>query len=203
MGEPSPKKKSKLLTWKVIATVIAIIAILIISVIFYRLYVGPPATSQLSDPANDVVLSMGAQYPGMIDIVSGALEVNGTTLNVTINGRDPVSNLGDGEYTQWNVTVILENDTDVLKTYEISVNMNSTHLTGSIVDVETQEVQSCRVEYNKNSLTVLAVIDELPSAKTIEWNVLTTFEQYSGDELVTSASDMAPDEGLQQTVLNP
>jgi hypothetical protein len=46
-------------------------------------------------------------------------------------------------------------------------------------------------------------MDELQSAKTIEWNILTMFEKYSGNELITSASDMAPDQGLQQTVLKP
>lgn len=58
MGEPLPKKKSKLLTW----TAVAIIAIIITSVILYVLYVGPPATQQLSDPENDVVVSVGTQY---------------------------------------------------------------------------------------------------------------------------------------------
>ena len=182
---------------------VAFIVILAVSVVFYRLYVGTPATSQLSDPANDVTLSMGTQYPGMIDVVGGVLMVNGTTLTVTVNVRDPVSSLGDGEIAQWNVTVILENETDVLKTYEISLEMNSSQLTGSIVDVETQSVRTCQVQYSGNSLTVFAVEDELPKARTVEWNVLTLYEQYSGGELVTSASDLAPDEGLQTTALKP
>jgi hypothetical protein len=139
----------------------------------------------------------------MIDVVGGTLEVNGTTLNVTIDLRDPFTGLGEGETAQWNMTVILENETEVLKTYEITVNMNSTGLTAYIVDLETQNAQSCQVSYRAKSLTVQAVVDELPSAKTIEWNILTSYEQYSGDELITSASDLAPDEGLQKTVLNP
>jgi len=181
--------------------VVAVIAVLVTSVILYRLYVGTSDSSQLDDPANDVVLSVGTQYPGMIDVVSAALKVNGTTLTVTVNVADPVSVLGDGEYAQWNITLILENDTDVLKTYMISVNMNSTQLTGSVVDVDAGTVQTCQVNYNKNSLTVVAVMSELNGTKMIEWNILTTYEGYSGDELITSASDMAPDESLQQTVL--
>ena len=183
--------------------VIAIIAVVIASVIVYRLYLGTPATSQLSDPSNDVELSIGTQYPGMIDVVSAALDVNETTFNITINVRDPFHDLGDGEIAQWNVTVILESETDVLKTYEIGVNMNSTQLAGSIVDVETQNVQSCQVSHQTNSLAVLAVANALPSAKTIEWRILTSYEQYSGGELTTSASDLAPDEDLQETVLKP
>jgi hypothetical protein len=146
---------------------------------------------------------MGTHYLGMIDVVNGTLEANGKTLNVTINGRDLVSNLSDGEIAQWNVTVILETETNVLKTYEIGAQMNSTQLTGIIVDVMTQKAQSCLVQYGNNSLNVHTVVDELLSAKTVEWNVLTTYEQYSGGELITSASDMAPDEGLQSTALNP
>jgi hypothetical protein len=199
VGESSSKKKSKSL----MLIVIAIVAAVITSVIVYRLYVGTPATSQLSDPLNDVELSIGTQYPGMIDVVSAALDVNGTTFNVNINLRVPFHDLGDGEIAQWNVTVILENETDVLKTYEIGVNMNSTQLTGSIEDVETQNVQNCQVLRQTNSLTVLAVLDGLSNAKTIEWRILTSYEQYSGGELTTSASDLAPDEGLQKTVLRP
>jgi len=199
MGELPRKKKSKVL----MLIVVAVIAILVTSAVLYRLYVGTSDKSQLNDPANDVVLSVGTQYPGMIDIVSATLEANGTALNVTINVEDTVSYLGNGEYAQWNVTLILENDTDVLKTYEGSVNMNSTQLTGVIVDVDGGTVQTCQVEHHENSLTVVAVADELGGTRVIEWSILTTYEGYSGDELITSASDMAPDEGLQQTVLGP
>lgn len=199
MGEPSFKKRFKLLMLIVIATSVVVTT----SIILYRLYVGTPATSQLSDPSNDVELSMGTQYPGMIDVVSAALDVNGTTLNVTINVKDPFRSLFDGEIVRWNVTVILENETDVLETYEVCVNMNSTQLTGSIMDVETQNMQSCQVSHQTNSLTVLAVLDALPSARTIEWRILASYEKYSGDELDTSASDLAPDESLQKTVLKP
>jgi hypothetical protein len=194
------KKPKRLL---IVLVSVGIFAVIIASFVWYRLYSGSSGTSQLSDPANDVVLSMGTHYPGMIDVVNGTLEANGKTLNVTINGRDLVSNLSDGEIAQWNVTVILETETDVLKTYEIGAQMNSTQLTGIIVDVMAQKAQSCLVQYGNNSLNVHTVVDELLSAKTVEWNVLTTYEQYSGSELITSASDMAPDEGLQSTALNP
>lgn len=181
--------------------VLAMIVVVITSVVLYRLYVATPATSQLSDPSNDVMLSMGTQYPGVVDVVSAALEVNGTTLNVTIYVGDPFYSFGDREIAQWNVTAILENETNVLRTCEVGVNMNSTQLVGSIVDVETQNVQTCQVSHRGNSLTVLAVVDELSSAGTIEWRILTSYERYSGGELITSASDLAPDEGLQKTVL--
>jgi hypothetical protein len=198
MAHPPRGKKEKLL----MLIVLAVIAVVVTSAILYRLYMWTSVTSQLNDPANDVVLSVGTQYPGMIDVVSAGLKVNGTTLTVTVKVADSVSFLGDGEYAQWNITLILENDTgDVLKTYMISVNVNSTQLTGSVVDVDAETVQVCQVGYDKNSLTVVATISELNGTKTIEWIILTTYETYSLDELMTSASDMAPDESLQQTVL--
>lgn len=105
MGESSPKRKSKLLT----LIVVAVIVIVFISVILYGLLVGTSGTSgtfQLSDPANDVVLSLGTRYPGMVDVVGGGLKVDGTSLIVTINVRDSVSNLGVGEVAQWNVSAL-------------------------------------------------------------------------------------------------
>jgi hypothetical protein len=196
MGQPPRRKKSKLLM--LIAA--AVIAVLVTSVILYRLYVGPSTSPEINDPTNDEVLSLGTLYPGMMDVVSAALRVNGTALTVTVEGRAPVSVLGDGEYGQWNITLILENDTDVLKTYVVCVSMNSTQLTGSVVDVGAGTVKTCQVEY-KNSLTVVAGMSELNRTKVIFWNVLATYVSYSGDQLVTSASDMDPDQGLQQTIL--
>ena len=197
MEVPPRRKKSKLLT----LIAVAVIAIVVASVVLYRLNTGGSVSSQLNDPTNDVVVSVGSSYPGMIDVVSATLGVNGTMLNVTINVADSVSSLGDDEYAQWNVTLILENDTDVLKTYMISMLMNSTQLSGSIVDVDLGTVQTCQASYFKSSLTAAASVSELEGTKVIEWNILTTYESFSGGELTTSASDIAPDEGLQRTVL--
>ena len=76
MGELPRKKKSKLL----MLIVVAVIAILVTSAILYLLYVGISDKSQVNDPVNDVVLSVGTQYPGMIDVVSATLEANRTAL---------------------------------------------------------------------------------------------------------------------------
>lgn len=178
MGASPRKRKSKLL----MLIVVAVIAIVVASVVLYRLNVGGPISSQLNDPVNDVVVSVGSSYPGMIDVVSATLGVNGTMLNVTINVADSVSSLGDDENAQWNVTLILENDTDVLKTYMISVIMNSTQFSGSIVDVDVGTVQTCQVSYFKNSLSAAASVSELEGTKVIEWNILTTYESFSGGE---------------------
>jgi hypothetical protein len=142
----------------------------------------------------------------MIDVASAVLGVNGTQLTVTFNLRGPVSNLTNSELAQWNVTLVLQNATAGVNTYQAVVNLNGSQLTGQIQDMDTLVVQDCPISYSnnlygKNVLTIQPVLDELPATTTIQWRVVTTYEQFSGGELVTSATDVAPDQGLQQTVL--
>lgn len=101
------------------------------------------------------------------------------------------------------MTVILENETDTLRVYAISVQLNSSVLAGVIDEIGGQSVRACQVSYYGDRLMLQAPADDLPKTKTVEWSILTTYEKYVGNELVTSASDIAPDEGLQQTVLRP
>lgn len=183
---------------------VAIVTILVVAlvtlIVLYSVFTKTPE-NQLTDSSNDVVLDVGESYPGMIDVVNGSLDANGVTLTITINGRDPIVSLGDGEFAYWNVTLILEND-DSLTAYNVWVELNSTRCTGYVQEVLGQNIRTCQVEYN-NSLTVFVVFDELPSAKQAEWSVLTTYEKWSGSDLIVSASDTAPDDGLQTTLLRP
>jgi hypothetical protein len=142
---------------------------------------------------------MGTEYPGMIDVLNAALNVNGETLNITINVKDPISGVGAGEHAQWNVTIIVLNN--VTKTYEVCVNLNSTLLSGYVVEIEGLNAKTCQVETYKNSLTIHTIIDELQSANEVQWFILTTFETYSENVLTFSGHDIAPDEGLQTTLL--
>jgi hypothetical protein len=199
-------KRKKLL----VLLVVAVAAVVVVSVVLYSLFGVASNSFQLNVPENNVVQNLGSQYPGMIDVVSALLGVNGTRLTVTFNLRGPVSYVSSSEDAQWNVTLELWNDTDVLnpnagvlKTYEVVVNLNSTQITGQIEDVDNQTVQDCQVSYNKNILTVQAVVAELPATKLIQWGIVTNYEQYdSGGNLIASATDVAPDEGLQETVLS-
>lgn len=194
------QSRSRLLMLTVVA-VLAIVVVLVVSFVLVGLFTGPPSAFQLNDPSNDVVVSAGTQYPGMIDVAGAGLTRTGTTLTVTVNVRDAVSSLSSGQYAQWNITLILENDTDVQKTFVATLNMNSTSFTGAIVDVADGTVQTCQVGYGFKNVTMTAVIGELTQTRVIEWNILSTYESYAGNELVTSASDLAPDAGLQSTVL--
>jgi hypothetical protein len=178
-----------------------IIAVLVISVVLYSVFTKTPE-NQLSDPSNDVVLDEGENYPGMIDVVAGKLEASGTTLTITVNGREPIVSVGDGEFVHWNITLILEND-DSLSSYYMWVELNSTGIAGYVKEIGNQNVRTCPVEYHNNYLVVSAVFDELPSTKQAEWSLLTAYEKWSGNDLISSASDTAPDEELQTTVLQP
>jgi prophage tail gpP-like protein len=180
--------------------IVTMVVVLVASVVLYSVFTTTPE-NQLSDLSNDVVLDVGEDYPGMIDVIDGRLEANGTTLKITINGRDSIVSLGDGEFAYWNVTLILENN-DSLRAYDVWVELNATRGAGYVQEIQDQNVRTCQVEYN-NSMTVFVVFDELPNAKQAEWSVLTAYEKWSGGDLIVSASDTAPDDGLQTTVLRP
>jgi hypothetical protein len=198
------RKKSRLWVVAVVTLMVVVVVGVLAFVVLYRSGANNQSgTLQLTDSKGDVVVSVGSGYPGMIDVVGGSLGANNTVLNVTIVVAEPVSVLGDGEWAQWNVTVILENSTDTLNVYTVSVQLNSTGLTGFIQPVGEQNVTACQVSFKGNVLTVLASAQELPNTKTVEWSILSAYEKNVGDQLVASASDIAPDEGLQQTVLNP
>ena len=196
MSKPESEKKSVSLKW----IAVAVIAIFIISIALYSLFAAPPAESGLQDPENDVQLNIGTEFPGMIDVVSATLQASGDALNVTIHLKDPVSTLGAGERAQWNVTVILEDDTFV-EVYTVWADLNSTRLSGFVAGVEGSNASACQVEFHGSTLTLRAPVSELQSAAKAEWSILTAYEKYSGDELTVSAFDFAPDEGLHTTTL--
>lgn len=195
--KPLPEKTSKILIFAAITTALIIIA----SIIFlYRSYnVEAPAKPWFADAENDVILNLGAEYPGMIDVIHAELEVNEKVLNITIKVRTAISDLSNGEYAQWNTTIILQDS--LLKAYEVCAEMNSTRLVGYIMEIGGQTAELCTVQCQENSLTILAPINELQSTKEIQWYILTMFERWSEHELMISGSDIAPDKGLQRTTL--
>ena len=169
-------------------------------IFFYRSHnVKAPAKPWFDDAENDVILNLGAEYPGMIDVIHAELEVNEKVLNITIKVRTAISDLSNGEYAQWNTTIILQDET--LNAYEVCAEMNSTRLAGYITEIGAQTTELCTVQCQENSLTILAPINELQSTKEIQWYILSMFERWSENELTISGSDIAPDKGLQRTTL--
>jgi len=197
MEEQAGAKKSRRLKLVIIGA--AMVAALLGSVFLYIFLVGNPNQGEISDPANDVELTVGTDYPGVIDIVHAALEAKGKNLTITIEVRDPVTDLGDDGFAQYNLTLMLDNGD--LDSYEVCVEFNSSNMRACSVKLGESAAQPLSVEYSQNSIVVKASFDELQIAKEIQWFVLSTFERYSGDELVSDASDIAPDDSLQTTVL--
>ena len=184
-----------------------IVVVLVVSLVLvglYSFFLGQPsvqASPSFTDPSGDVSVSAGTSYPAMIDIVGAKLETTGSTLNVTINLKDKVSSLGEGETASWTVTVILENATDALKTYQFQAVTNSSGMFCSIVDLESENVTSCPVNVVGNSLGLSAVVDGLQAATQTEWQIISSYQMLSGDQVIASASDSAPDNGLQTTII--
>jgi len=184
-----------------------IVVVLVVSLVLvglYSFFLGQPAVQaspSFTDPSGDVSASAGTSYPAMIDIVGAKLKTTGNTLNVTINLKDKVSSLSEGETASWTVTVILENATDALKTYQFQAVTNSSGMFGSIVDLESENVTSCPVNVVGNSLGLSAVVDGLQAATQTEWQIISSYQMLSGDQVIASASDSAPDNGLQTTII--
>jgi hypothetical protein len=190
--------------WRWIVAIIIIAALLVVSVAVYRLFFEAPAQvgSQFDDPENDVTMNVGYTSPGLIDIVKAKLEANNTTLEIRITMKDNIPTLGSEEHARWNLTVILENEEIALvKAYEITAELNATHLVGYVTEVGTTNTTTCNAERSQNLLTLSATLDGLENAKEVEWSILAEFESFSEGNLTTSASDAAPDEGLYRTVL--
>jgi hypothetical protein len=180
--------------------VVAIVGVLIALILIYSVYMqARPVGSTFSDPSGDAELYVGTEYPGMVDVVGATLQVTGNELKVTISVRDVIPTLDATQNAQYNVTVILQND--VLKAYVISANLTSIGLTGHIVELGETNATVCQTTYDQKSLTMRTTIDELQSTKEINWFVLTTYDKYSGDQLVASGSDIAPKDGYQTTIL--
>jgi hypothetical protein len=190
--------------FKLMLLIVVALALSLVLVVLYSFFLGQPssqASPSFTDPSGDVSVSAGTSYPAMIDIVGAKLEATGNTLNVTINLKDKVSSLGEGETASWTVIVILENATDALKTYQFQAVTDSSGMLGSVVDLESENVTSCPVNVVGNSLGLSAVVDGLQIATQTEWQVISFYQMLSGDQVVASASDSTPDNGLQTTII--
>jgi len=192
----------------VIGAVIAIVAIFIgtVALLYHQYAVETSTQSSLEDPEGDVEPT-GEEYRGIIDVIYVKLEFSAEVFELTITVKDYVpEHLDYGEYAQWAARVILIDETEeLLAAYEVWMEMNSTLKQGELVgyfrEFGAEEAESCKVERNGNSLGILATLDGLQSAKEIHWSISTTFEKWSGSELMTAEFDYAPDEGFQRTIL--
>jgi hypothetical protein len=177
-----------------------IVALVVVSVAVVALYglVGTP-NAPVNEVQNDLQVNVGSGYPGMVDMVSASIEKNQSTLNTTINVKEPVTALGEQESAQFDIIVILENGEDVLQTYELRVDINSTGTFGLVQDVQTKTQHPLQLQVDSTKLTITASLAELKDATKAEWNIYSTYEKIAGNEIISSAYDFIPDEGLTTT----
>ena len=121
-------------------------------------------------------------------------------MNLSINLRDSIVALGEGESAQFDIVLVLENEEDVLQSYELIVDMNKTGLFGAVEDVQTKKQQPIQLIVDANLLKISTTLIELNSATKAEWNICSTYQKISGNKIISSAWDFVPDQELRTTV---
>jgi hypothetical protein len=189
---------------RLVITCIALI--LIAAVLSAVIFFGPVFHGDkmhITDAENDVLFNVGSTCPGMIDLKAANFTRNNDMANITLKVREPFTSLGSGEFASWEILLVLENETDIMKTYVVRVEANATGSLGSFSDVATEDVKTFQVTPNGQWLNLIVPFSELQSATIIEWNIESTYKAFSGDTATTDAYDAAPDQGVQTTALGP
>ncbi len=186
MSKLSNNRKFKFLVPLIVALVLVSVAAVALSGL-----IGAP-NAQANEAQNDMQVNIGSDYPGMVDMVSASIEKNQNTLNTIINVKEPVTALGEQESAQFDIIVILENKEDVLQTYELRVDINSTGTFALVQDVQTKTQQPAQLQVEGNKLTITAPLTELNDATKAEWNIYSTYEKIEGNQIISSAYDFHP-----------
>jgi hypothetical protein len=177
---------------------VAVIIVTVVTVVFSG-FIGPP-NAQISEFQNDVQVNIGSSYPGIVDIVNASIDKKGDILNAAITLKDPIVVFEDGESAQFDIILILENEEDVLQSYELIVDVNQTGLFGLVEDVQTKKQQPIQLIVEANLLKISTTLTELNSATKAEWNICSTYQKISGNKIMSCAWDFVPDQGLKTTV---
>ncbi len=185
--------------FKIIATLVAIILIVTVIAVVFSGFIGAP-NSQVNEFQNDVQVNIGSSYPGTVDMVNASIAKNEGVLDAAITVKGPIVALGEDESVQFDMILILENETDALQTYELRINMNSTSLTGMVGDAQTNNQQPVQLIIDGNTLKITTLLAELSGATKAEWNIGSTYEKISDNQIIASAWDFVPDQGLRTTV---
>jgi hypothetical protein len=139
----------------------------------------------------------------MIDLEAANFTRGNDVANITLKVREPFASLESGEFASWEILVVLENETDVLKTYIVRVEANITGFFASFSDVASEYVGTFQVTPSGQWLNLSVPFSELQSATIMEWSIESTYKAFSGDTAITDAYDAAPDQGVQTTALEP
>jgi hypothetical protein len=156
---------------------------------------------EINDPRNDVLLSFGSGYPQAVDITGAALEISQEQANLTIRTNEQNINIGERENIIWEAILILENQTDVVKTFDLQATLNSTGLFCSAQDVEDGTTKNCNITLQQNKLLISMTFSELAEFEQVEWNVISSYEETMSGALAANAFDFAPDQGTHLTIV--
>ncbi len=190
---------SKIGKFKIIASiVVAVLIVTLVTVVFSGFIVAP--RSQVSELQDDVQVNIGSSYPGIVDMVHASIAKNEGELNAAITVKDPIAALGDNASAQFDMVLILEKDEDALQTYALRIDVNATGLFGMVEDVQTKNQQPVQLILDGNTLKITMPLAELSSATKAEWNIYSTYEKTSDYQIIASAWDFIPDQGLRTTV---
>ena len=155
---------------------------------------------QLNDPSDDVLLTVGSSYPKAVDITGAALEISEDRANLTVRANAPEISVNDEGTMTWDVILVLENQTDVVKAYNLRVTLNSTGLFCLFRDVEEETSKSCIISLQRNKLFVSMPLEGPVKFEQAEWSITSTYEEKTTGKLTTNAFDFAPDEGMHITI---
>jgi len=183
--------------FKILAVLLIAIIVVAAAVALYNsLGVTNP---EANETQNDVQTNIGSNYPDMVDMVSASIEKQQTTLTTTIRVKEAIISLGEQETVQFNMIAVLENEEDALRTYELIVDINATGIFGFVQDVQTKQQYTAELSVEGDTLTITTTLNELADASQVEWSIYSIFEKLEGNQLVCSAYDFVPDEGMRTT----
>ncbi len=185
--------------FKIIATLVAIVLIVTVIAVVFSGFIAAP-NSQVNEVQNDVQVNIGSSYSGTVDMVNASIAKNDGVLDAAITVKDPIVALEENESVQFDMILILENETDVLQTYELRIDVNASGLSGMVGNAQTNSQQPVQLIIDGNTLKITTPLVELSGATKAEWNICSTYEKISGNQIIASAWDFVPDQGLRTTV---
>lgn len=156
----------------------------------------------LVDSSNDVFFSIGEASVGGVDFVGGNLSVVGDDLFLGFSTKEALPVLGFDEFVEFEGLLFLWDDEEVVGSFEFLVVVNSSGFVGTLVDLDSLDEVDLEVSLDDNSWLVVVDVSKVGEFGVLEWSLSSTYEVFSGDEVVVFASDFAPDEDMHTTFLD-
>ena len=195
--------------FKLVLVILLVVLIVAVGMLVLNSYF-PESNSSIKEAENDLKVNVPlpsnldesafSNSKGIVDLVSASLEKNQSTLEITVHVKDPIKTLSSQEAAQFDVITVLENEDDVLQTYDFIVDVNSTGLFCLVQNVETNATDIGQFIVDGNKFTITSNLDELGGATKVEWSIYSTYDRFENGQVIYSVYDFMPDEGLKTTV---